>query len=469
MPSQNTDVPLHFDSLSAVCRRIKSGELSSLAVTEALLTRISCLEPKLHSFALRLDDAAREQAKALDAQRLAGKPLGSLHGVPIAIKDLLFTQGIPTASGTLVMRDYRPAYTATVVTRLEQAGAVIVGKTQLTEGAFGAHHPAVTTPVNPWNADYWSGVSSSGSGVSVAAGLAYGALGSDTGGSIRFPSAACGLVGIKGTYGRVSRYGAFELAASLDHIGPMTRNVPDAARILSVIAGEDPNDPTTLKDPVPNYLQDLAQAVPDLRIGVDWDYVTQGVNPVVVAELRNACGLLRDLGARVVDVTLPDCFRTLVTDWSYTCGAETARAHADYYPARAAEYGPDLSFLIDRGRAVSAAQYTELESVRTRFRSEFEALFQSMDVFACPAMPGLTPTVERLYDGELADFLTFTAPFDYSGHPTISLPIGLHQGMPTGFQLVGALGAESTLVRAGSAFEHARGAFVYPEPLLREN
>ena len=215
---------LHYLSLSEACRQLKSGALSSAALTEHMVQRVVELDPALKSYALLLVESAAQRAEQLDVEQAAGKPLGALHGVPIAIKDLLFTKGVPTASGTRVMADFRPTYDATVVQRLRNAGAVIIGKTQLTEGAFGAHHPDIDPPKNPYNTGHWPGVSSSGSGVAVAAGLAFGALGTDTGGSIRFPSAACGLVGIKPTYGRVSRYGAFALAESLDHIGPMTRN-----------------------------------------------------------------------------------------------------------------------------------------------------------------------------------------------------------------------------------------------------
>lgn len=207
---------LHFQTLAETCRALKSGALSSVAVTEHLLDRIEQFDPGLNSYAMVLNDLALGRAADLDQQREDGVALGPLHGVPIAIKDLLFTEGLPTASGTVVMADFKPSYTATVVTRLVEAGAVIIGKTQLTEGAFGSHHPQLKSPKNPYDRDAWPGVSSSGSGVSVAAGFAYGAIGTDTGGSIRFPSACCGLVGIKPTYGRVSRYGAFPLAESLD-------------------------------------------------------------------------------------------------------------------------------------------------------------------------------------------------------------------------------------------------------------
>ena len=262
-----TDTTLAYQTLAATCRQIKSGAISAERVTANLLERIQALDPMLKSYA-RVSEDALEQAQRLDDQQSRGEALGALHGVPIAIKDLIFIEGEIAASGTLVMAHHRPDYTATVAQRLADAGAVIIGRTQLTEGAFGSHHPQIAPPKNPYDLSAWPGVSSSGSGVAVAAGLAYGALGSDTGGSIRFPSASCGLVGIKPTYGRVSRYGVFPLAESLDHIGPMTRSVEDAARLLSVMSGADGNDPTALEIDPPKSTG-LDGGVAGMRVGCD--------------------------------------------------------------------------------------------------------------------------------------------------------------------------------------------------------
>ena len=361
------------------------------------------------------------------------------------------------------MADFVPDFDATVVTRLKEAGAVIIGKTQLTEGALGAHHPDIQAPLNPWNRDHFPGVSSSGSGVAVAAGLAYGALGSDTGGSIRFPCASCGLVGMKPTYGRVSRYGAFALAQSLDHIGPMTRTVEDAARLLSVIAGRDSNDTTTLVDTPPNYAAMLSGGLDGLNIGVDWQYVSRGADQAVVSVIREVLKVFRQLGARVTEVAMPSAYERLVREWAVTCGKECAAAHAAYYPARKSEYGPSLAAMIDMGREVNDPQYQALEEQRRIFRAAFDDLLKQVDVFIAPCMPSLPPTLKKM--GEIldsaegtADFLTFTAPFNYSGHPTLILPAGLSGGgLPESFQLVGRYLGEPTLFRAGSAFEQAIG------------
>ncbi len=459
---------LHYQSLSDTCRQLKSGALSSAELTEYMVSRIVDEDEQLKSYALLMIESAAQQAAQLDELRASGQPLGLLHGVPIAIKDLLYTKGVPTASGTRVMHDFKPEFDATVVRRLREAGAVIIGKTQLTEGAFGAHHPDIDPPKNPYNRNHWPGVSSSGSGVAVAAGLAFGALGTDTGGSIRFPSAACGLVGIKPTYGRVSRYGAFALADSLDHIGPMCRTVEDAARMLEVIAGQDPNDDTSLPDAVPNYVAAANEPLANLRIGVDWQYATNGVDDDVVGAVRAACERYREVGAEIVDVTLPFEYRQLVDEWGITCGVECARAHAEFFPARRAEYGPVLAGLLDLGLSVPPEKYTELEALRAVFRGKLDELLSQVDVMMTPCMTSVAPTVAEMDQSVASEegraaFITFTAPFDYSGHPTITLPAGLNAaGLPLSFQLIGPRLGEAMLVRAGAAHEQALGPMPHP-------
>lgn len=452
---------LHYNSLSDTCRRIKSGELTSAQVTEALLARIEALEGDLRAFAMVTADEALKTAEAQDGKRRSGAPLGLLHGVPVAVKDLLQTAGLATASGTRVMADFVPEQDATVVRRLREAGAVIIGKTQLTEGAFSTHHPQIDPPRNPWRLDHWPGVSSSGSGVAVAAGFAFGALGSDTGGSIRFPSAACGLVGVKPTYGRVSRHGAFPLAESLDHIGPMTRTVEDAARMLQAIAGADAEDSSTLPNPVPNYAAHLDGPVGGLRFGVDWDYAATGVDEDVTAVVRSAVERYRELGAEVVDVRMPPRYAVLVENWIRTCAAECAKAHASWFPEQRAAYGPALAELLDLGATVGADAYADIELERNAFRTEFDELLTGIDALIAPAMPVAPPSLEAMQaairgGGEQAALITFTAPFDYSGHPTVTLPTGLFDnGLPRSVQLIGRRLDETTLLQAARALEQS--------------
>ncbi len=336
---------IHYLELTELTRRIHAGELSSVEATQASLARIEALDGRLHSFALVLPEHALEQARAADAQIRGGEIKGPLHGAPIGVKDLCWMQGVPTAAGTIVHRDYRPTKDATVVSRLEAAGAVILGKLQLTEGAYADHHPQVTPPANPWSAAHWSGVSSSGSGSATAAGLCYGSLGSDTGGSIRFPSAANGLTGLKPTWGRVSRYGVFELAATLDHIGPMTRSARDAAAMLGAIAGPDENDPTALQDPVPDYLAGIGRGLRSVRVGIvpAW---TGEADTATRQAVASTVEVVRGLGADVYEVHFPDV-EQMIQDWFPLCGVETAVAHEATYPSRKDEYGPALSGLIE--------------------------------------------------------------------------------------------------------------------------
>ena len=452
---------IHRLSLSDVTRRVKSGALSAVRVAEAMLERIARLDPDLGAYVVVLADRALERAHGLDAAMARGEAPGPLQGAPIALKDLLSTRGIPTTCGTTVLADWRPEEDATVVERLEAAGAIVLGKVKLTEGAYGEHHPSVAPPINPWKANRWTGVSSSGSGVAVAAGLAHGAIGTDTGGSIRFPSAACGLVGIKPTYGRVSRHGVFPLAESLDHVGPMTRTVEDAARMLGVMAGHDPRDATSLDEPVPTYTALLQGRLDGTRIGIDWSYVTEDVDDSVAQTVRDALGVLTGLGAETVEIRMPD--HTVLTDnWVITCGVDCARAHAATYPARKAEYGPALARLIETGLAAPAGAYERLEEERARFRAGFDDVLRDIDAMIAPCLPTPITDAERsppsAADPPRQRFIRFTAPFDYAGHPSITLPLDVDaHGLPRAFQLIGRHLGEAGLVGIGGAFERAAG------------
>src|ERR1700722_5506249 len=328
---------LHFLDLTEMSRRIHSREISPVEATKGLLARIERLDGQLRSYAYVMAEAALLHARAAEAEILRGEIRGPLHGVPIAVKDLCWTQGVPTAAGTTIYKDFRPTEDATVVRKLYAAGAIILGKLQLTEGAWAEHHPQIPPPVNPWNAAHWSGASSSGSGVATAAGLCYGSLGSDTGGSIRFPCAANGVTGIKPTWGRVSRYGVFELAASLDHVGPMARSVADAAALLTVMAGPDPQDPVTMLEMSEDF-QVGGDSISGLRIGIDSEWNTAGSDAEVVAVMDGAIRTLASLGAEIVEIRMPDP-STVVEEFEINLSPETAAAHRLTYPLRQSEYG----------------------------------------------------------------------------------------------------------------------------------
>jgi amidase len=451
---------LHYLELTEIARRLHAREISPVEATTAQLARIERLDGQLKSYAHMMAEAALVQARTAEAEIMRGEIRGPLHGVPIAVKDLCWTRGVPTAAGMTIYKDFRPTEDATVVRKLYAAGAIILGKLQMTEGAYANHHPLIPPPVNPWNPEHWPGVSSSGSGVATAAGLCYGSLGTDTGGSIRFPCAANGITGVKPTWGRVSRYGAFELAATLDHIGPMARSAADCGAMLGAIAGADPNDPTALQDPVPNYLAGMTRGLRGVRVGVDRAWNTNLVDPATVGVVSAALDVVGGLGADIREVTFPDTSH-IFGDWFPLCAVQTAVAHEATYPARAAEYGPGLASLLELGRTVTAGDYHKILLRREDFRGRVAALFQNIDLLLVPAMAIGSPTNAQMAklteDAELLDAgVRFTFPFNMSGSPTITLPCGFTDaGTPLAFQFVGRHLEEEMLVRAGHAFQTA--------------
>lgn len=462
---ESPDNFLPYDGLVAVSRRVHSGDISSRALTEQMLDRIERLNTDLKAYATVTSDHALAQADAADRDIAKGVVHGPLHGVPVAVKDLCCTKGVRTMGGTAALKDYVPDFDATVVARLAKAGAVLLGKLNTTEGAMAGYNPDFDAPVNPWNADRWSGVSSSGSGVAVAAGLCYGAIGTDTGGSIRFPSAANGTVGLKPTWGRVSRYGVLNLAESLDHVGPLTRRVEDAAAFLEVIAGHDPSDPTSSTKPVPAMLKTIHRGVKGLRVGVDEDYLTRDVDPEVAAAVRAAIDVLVELGAEPVDVTVPP-LEEAVAGWTILCSAEAALAHEATYPSKADSYGPWFRAWLEIGRSVSGADYARANNIRNALRGRFAALMESIDLLACPstAFPAHPVTRELLYGPLMPPspgdptsiMMRFTVPADFTGQPTLSVPCGFSRdGLPLSLQLVGRLWEEDVICRAGYAYQEA--------------
>lgn len=449
---------LHYLGMVELAARMRRRDLSPVEVTQAMLARIETLDPKLHAYARVLPDMALAQARAAEQHLMQKRELGPLHGVPLAVKDLFWVAGHPTAAGMPIHRNFVPAQDATVVRRLRDAGAIVLGKLQMTEGAFALHHPDIPTPLNPWGAEHWSGASSSGSGVATAAGLCYGALGTDTGGSIRFPSAANGLTGIKPTWGRVSRHGTFEFAASLDHVGPMARSAADAALLLSVIAGHDPLDATSL--PGRLTLPSPGEHLHGLCIGIDPAWNTLGVDPVIVQAMARVTQVAQDLGGRFQEVRFPDA-QAVINEWEAHAGAEVAVAHADTYPRLAQAYGPALSRLIDIGRNTSGMDYQRVLLHRAAFKGELTQLLETVDLLLLPVQPYAAPTYAQL--GSLSQdpeansrLIRYTAPINASGHPSVTLPCGFTEaGLPIAFQFVAQHGNEALLCQAAMAYQSA--------------
>jgi amidase len=438
---------------------IQAKEVSPVEITEHILDRIGELDKRYKSYATVLSDQAMDSAKKAEQEIVTGHSKGPLHGVPIAVKDLCFTAGVKTMGGCKVMSDFVPAFDATVVSRLANAGSILVGKLNLTEGAMGGYNPDFDVPLNPWDVDRWAGASSSGSGVSTALGLNYGSLGSDTGGSIRFPAASCGTVGLKPTWGRVSRYGVLALAESLDHVGPLTRSSSDAGIILEAIAGLDPNDPTTLPSPSKNILDEIDKSIKGVRIGVDRQYIQQDVDPEVSQSVLDAIQILAELGAQIVDVKMPDVDQYL-DFWPTLCSAEALYAHQKFYPSRRDEYGPYFQGWLDMGASVTGAAYAEANNQRNECNGLVRLAFQGIDALACPSTvsPAHPISMDQMYgprnETRGTGFQKFSVPFDYNGAPTLSVPCGFSKdGMPISLQLVGQHLSEALLCRIGHAYE----------------
>jgi len=455
---------LHYDTLLSVAQRIKSGELSPVALTESILQRIESLESRLNAYATVMYQSARSAARRAEEQIGAGSYLGPLHGIPIAVKDLVYTAGTPTMAGLKLRESFVPAYDATVVRRLEGAGAVVVGKLNLTEGALAGYHPEFEIPVNPWGEGLWSGASSSGSGVAAAAGLCYGALGTDTGGSIRLPAMANGIVGLKPTFGRVSVHGVFPLAPSLDHVGPMTRSVGDAAAMFEVMAGPDPRDPSALNAPVPEMLGALGEGIQGLRIGYDPVYASDGVDPALVRSIEAALEVLSDLGAQVVEVTVPQGSADLPGAWYTIASREALAEHRDTFPSQIAGYGPHFRDFLQTGAAVSDEELESAQAFRRDYSERLRALLARVDALVCPAGGVAFPIPQDvLYAGADAFNpymgnvqLRFTIPADFAGTPSLTVPCGFSDaGVPHTLQFMGASLSEARLCRIGHAYEQA--------------
>ncbi|WP_301123072.1 amidase [Mycolicibacterium fortuitum] len=449
----------HYASLLDTAAALKSGQTSPVELTRALLDRINRLQPSLHAYVTVTEQTALAQAEQAEREITSGNYRGPLHGIPIAVKDLCRTKGIPTTAGMSIYAQYRPDYDATVVQRLRDAGAILLGKLALTEGASGDYHPTVTPPINPWNPAHWAGSSSSGSAVATAAGLCFGALGTDTTGSIRYPAAANGVTGLKPTWGRISRHGVFALAESLDHVGPITRSAADAGAILTVIAGHDPNDPTSLSAPVPNYLANLDVRLNNLRIGIDPAYNEAGADPQTIAMVRAARTVFETLGADIKEIHVPSP-GPLITSGLASCAAEAAIAHEKTYPSRRSEYGP-LAELLDAGRAATGTDAMKAQQARLTFSGALNTLFTDIDVLLTPTQPPDNLSIERINQlwatpRGTALMWRFTEPFNMSGNPTLTLPGGYtHSGLPLTFQLVARHLDEQTLIRAGNAYQQA--------------
>jgi amidase len=444
----------------------RHGETTPTAAARALLDRIAAEEPRLHAYAHLAPDITMAQAEAAERELAAGRDRGPLHGVPIGIKDLCATRDMPTHAGMPKLAPWMPGVDATLVGRLREAGAVISGKLQMTEGATMVHHPEVARPVNPWGPDLWTGVSSSGSGVAPAAGLCQASLGSDTGGSIRFPSSSCGLTGLKPTFGRVSLHGVFPCGESQDHVGPMARSAEDVAAVLAAIAGPDPADPATLQPSPSDYLAELAGGLEGLTLGIDAGLIGEDVDAEVSAAVLAGAEVLAGAGVKRTPIAFPR-FEGALGDTIASFLAEIGWAHAETFPSQASAYGPDLRGFLQAAQTVTAFDVIRAQRARRALSRDVTAVLADVDMMILPALPFVTPSVEdgitRMRDPAWQTrAIRFAWPFDLSGHPTVTLPCGFDKrGAPIGLQLVGRRWDEARLLRAAHVFQqrtdfHAR-------------
>jgi aspartyl-tRNA(Asn)/glutamyl-tRNA(Gln) amidotransferase subunit A len=458
--------------MTELARMIVTKAVSPVEVVRAHLDRIAALDGGLRAYITVSEEAALQAARAAEAALMAGEPLGPLHGVPYALKDLYDTAGVRTTGGSRIFADRVPTADATVVRRLREAGAILLGKLNMVEFAYGPEglNPHYGHARNPWDASVhrMAGGSSSGSGVAVASGLAPGALGSDTGGSIRIPASLCGITGLKPTYGRVSRSGVLPLAWSMDHVGPMTRTAADCALMLRAIAGYDPADASTSVLPVPDYPAALTGDVAGLRVGVLRGVFHDGAAPAVRAAVDAAAATLAGAGAVVDDVTI-ERLDLAAAGALAVVGAEALAYHAERLRTRAAEYDPDVARRLRVSAFVGAHHYVRAQQARALVRAEVDAALARRDVLLAPSTPIVAPAVgERqvtLGDGPAdvrSALIRFTRPFNFSGHPACAVPCGFTEGgLPIGAQLVGRPFDEATVLRVADAFQrltafHAR-------------
>lgn len=454
-------------TLEEAAAAVRARRVSALELTEACLERIGRLDPGLRAFITVDAEGARRAAKERDAELAAGRLRGPLHGVPLAWKDLCHLEGLPTSCGTRTAEYFRADRPCTAAARLVAAGAVTVGKLNMTElalGPFGdnAHHGDVQ---NPWRPGHCAGGSSSGSGAAVAAGLVPGALGSDTGGSIRLPAACCGIVGLKPTYGRVSRAGAMPLSWSNDHLGPMARTVRDAALMLGLMAGPDPADATAARRPVPDYLAGLETGATGLRIGVPENYFFDGVTDEVAAAVRAAAGVLAGCGATVIELRLPDP-QPVADVTNLISRVESATIHVRLLRERPHELQPVVRARLEPGLQLAAHDYLQALRLRARLTRTFIGqVFGEVDALLAPTIPEPAPRLDEAKAGppaaviqRMGRFSRLTRPFNGLGLPVAAVPCGFsRQGLPLGLQLAGRPFDEATVLRLARAYERAAG------------
>jgi aspartyl-tRNA(Asn)/glutamyl-tRNA(Gln) amidotransferase subunit A len=448
-------------TIAELSRRIRSREVSPVEVVNASLARIDGMDPILNTHITVCHDEARQAATVAEREILQGNYLGPLHGVPLGLKDIIATNGVRTTCGSNLFADWVPDYDATVASRLKAAGAVIIGKDHCYEFAIAPPNPMFGFTRNPWNTDYDPAGSSSGTAAAVAAYLEFGGIGTDTGGSIRLPASVCGVVGLKPTYGRVSRHGIFPLSWSMDHAGPLTRSVEDAAIVLQAIAGPDSKDLSTASVPVPDYSLALKRDVKGLRVGLPRNYFFDGVGQEIQDAIRKAARVLEGAGMEVVEVSIPYA-EYIVPAWLGVMSVEAAAVHQAYLRTRATEYVRNVLDIVLPGNFLPAATHMKAEKARRMITQSFKDLLKQVDVLITPASPVVAWTPGRLRQfgpravDVVAKLSQCACPFNLTGLPSISVPCGMgSEGIPIGMLISGRAYDEETVLRVAYTYEES--------------
>ncbi|CAN5874624.1 amidase [soil metagenome] len=441
-----------------VAAKIKSGELSPVEVTQSSLDRLTETEPALTAFVTVTPEIALEQAKLAEKEIAGGHYRGPLHGIPLGVKDLYDTAGVKTTSSSAQRAEYVPDVDSVSVAKLFDAGMVLIGKTHTHEFAYGATTP---TTGNPWAPDRTPGGSSGGSGAAVGAGVVHVALGSDTGGSIRIPAALCGTVGLKPTFGRASRVGVASLSWSLDHVGPLSRNVIDAALVMSAMSGYERRDPGTVDVPVPDMVSDIGAGVAGKKIGIPTNYYTDQCDPEAAAAARTAATLLESLGAELVEVTIPMAEHIISTEWAIMM-PEAAAYHLDYLRDSPEKFTDEVRTLLETGAAALATDYVNALRLRTLIQAAWKEMYSAIDVLlaptlVAPATPRADPFItwsDGTVEAATAAYVRYSAPANVTGLPSLSVPAGFtSEGLPLGVQILGKPFAEPEILQVGYALE----------------
>jgi aspartyl-tRNA(Asn)/glutamyl-tRNA(Gln) amidotransferase subunit A len=451
-------------SLTTLSREFLEKRLSPVEVVGALLERIEAVDRELNAFITVTGERALETAARAEEEIMAGRYRGPLHGVPVGLKDLIYTEGVHTTMGSAFFKGYIPDHSATVALRLEEAGAVLVGKTNTHEFAYGPtgdrSHFGPTR--NPHDLSRISGGSSGGSGAAVAANLLYGALGSDTAGSVRIPSALCGVVGIKPTFGRVSKHGVFPLSWTLDHVGPLTRTVEDNAILLSALAGYDPEDPHSANEPAEDFARDLGRGVGEAIIGVPKDFYFEHVEDEVGERVREAIEVFLSLGAEVREVGIPHLWETLKAQ-RYILAADAYAIHVERLKSAPETFDEEVRERLLEGEGLKAHRYASAQQRKLGAKHEFEEALGEVDVLLAPTVPIAATLIDQRevhiggYEEPVRSAVTrLTGPANLIGFPSLSVPCGFTaSGLPVGMQLIGRAFDEAALYRFGHAYEAA--------------